>query len=86
MFLLLAVIVACFVLYRWQTQEEQKPVVVVATPTPATPTPAPKKPEYRPDLSGRATPKSGTAPMTRSAEIQKELGLKGTSLDERPKK
>jgi len=87
-FLLLVVIAACFGLYRWQTQEKEKAAAAAAlaaiTPVP-TPTPAPKKePEYRPNLgpsSPSKTAGSKQQPMTHSAEIQKQMGLQGTSLD-----
>ena len=88
-FLLILVVVGCFFAYRWQTTKPQPlpEVAVVATPVPATPTPVPKKPVQPTDMS---TVKKGTAgkpqPLTRSAEIQKEMGLKGTSLDQPVKK
>jgi hypothetical protein len=81
-FLLLVVMVGCFVLYRLQTQPKPAPVAV-ATPVPATPVPTPKKATPMPAIAGQ---KPGTAPLTRSSEIQKGRGLQGTSLDQPARK
>jgi hypothetical protein len=85
-FLLLLAVVACVMLYRWQTQP--KPVAEVTTPVPvatpkATPRATPKTAISNPAVkTGHGKPQ----PLTNSADVQKELGLQGTSLDRPPRK